>query len=239
MRLGPTLLRTVFAVTVGCTLGGCCGDDVSLVDVGFGPYMGWPSYAWPGDTITVYAMADRTGRGFFCPPELYNSVTAPERFRYSSTNTTVATVTSRGLLTARALGVAHLVAVSAGISDSLPVIVSPAFASLHITVTPATARVGDTIRVQADALDGNGAVITGAQIRGFELRWPSLDTLATWLPANRPYPSYPVYTFPTPLVDHLVVRHPGVVTIIAVAPHEAGQPLRFIAESVVVSIAAP
>jgi hypothetical protein len=228
----------VFAATVGCTLAGCCGGDVSLVSVAFGPYMEWPSYAWPGDTITVYAMADRTPRGFFCAPELYNSVTAPERFRYSSTDTTVATVTSRGLFTGRALGVARLVAVSAGISDSLPVIVSPAFASLHITVTPAMARVGDTIRVQADALDGNGAVVTGAQVRAFELLWPS-DTLATWLPGNRPYPSYPVYTFPTPLVDRLVVRHPGVVTIVAVAPHDAGRPLRVIAESVVVSIAAP
>jgi hypothetical protein len=229
------VFRTVLVGAVAAAATGCCGDDVRTVDVAFGPEgVVWPSYAWLGDTITLYASADRA-TNLVCPPELYNSISAPERFRYSSTDTTVATVTSRGLLAARALGVTRVVAISAGISSDLPVIVSPPFASLHITVTPATGRVGDTITVRADALDSNGAAVPGGQVGGFALLRPS-DTLATWLPNGRPSPPVPYRTFPAPIVDRLVLQHPGVVKILVAAPHDAGRPLRYVIDSVIVSI---
>src|SRR5262245_19879324 len=132
--------RHVFAAVVVTATTGCCGDDVRGVDIGFSPeFVIWPSYAWLGDTVTVYASAVRAP-SLICMPELYNSFAAPERFRFSSSDPAVATITGRGVFTARALGVARLTTVSEGYSAELSVIVSRAFATLHITVTPETAH---------------------------------------------------------------------------------------------------
>jgi hypothetical protein len=197
-----------------------------------------PSYAWLGDTITAYVTAGTNPVSLFCYHVLYTSMTAPLRFRYTSTDATVATVSERGLFTGRALGVTRLVATTAGISDSLWVIVAPALASLRVTATPGTARVGDTITVQVDALDADGAPIIGAQVQSPQLIPPS-DRLAIWLPNDRPYPPFPSYTYPTPVVDRLVVQQIGVLAVVAVAPHDTGRPIHYVADSAIVSIAPP
>jgi hypothetical protein len=223
----------------GIVLTSCCSDDVTTVTVAFrSDIVVTPSYAWLGDTISMQASA-------YAQPVLFNSCllytswTNPELFRYNSTAPAVATVDRRGLFTARALGVTTLQATSAGIKGyDFPVVVAPAFASLRVTATPALARVGDTIVIRVDALDGDNAPIAGAQVQGAYVPRPS-DTLVTWVPSGRPYPPFPSYTFPTPVIDRLVLRHPGVFAVWASAPHDAGKGPWYAAESTFVTVTAP
>jgi hypothetical protein len=233
------LFRTVSSTTIGVLLTACCSDDVRLVSLAFRPELFIsPSYAWAGDTITLYAAASTDPTSMFCSRVLYTAETEPQRFRFSATDTGVGTINGRALFTARALGVTRLVASSAGISDSLWVIVAPAFTSLRVTVTPPTARLGDTLTIQVDALDATGSVLLSAQVQRPQLLPPS-DKLATWLPNDRPSPPFPSYTFPTPVIDRLVVEQSGVLAVLAAAPHDSGRPLRYVADTVFITVTAP
>ena len=170
---------------------------------------------------------------------LYTVETEPRPFRFSSTNTDVAEINGGALLSARTPGVTRLVALSAGIADSLWLIVGPPVASLRVTVTPATAKVGDTLTVQVDALAANGEVVAGAEVQPPQLLPPS-DKRAAWLlPSSRAYRGFPSYTFPTPLVDRLLAREAGVLGILVAAPHDSGRRLRYVAESTFVTVTAP
>jgi hypothetical protein len=233
------LLRTASTATIGVLLTACCGDDVRLVSLAFRPeLLVSPSYAWVGDTITLYAAASTDPTSLLCSRVLYTAETEPQRFHFSSTDTGVGAINGRALFIARTLGVTRLVAVSAGISDSLWVIVAPAFTSLRVTVTPPTAHVGDTLTVQVDALDATGSVMLGAQVQRPQLLPPS-DKLATWLPNDRPSPPFPSYTFPTPVIDRLVIHQAGVLAVLAAAPHDSGRPLHYVADSVFMTVTAP
>jgi hypothetical protein len=160
---------------------------VALVSLAFRPELFVsPSYAWIGDTVTLYAAAGTDPTSWFCSRVLYTAAMEQQRFQFSSTDTNVAVINGRALFTARTPGVTRLVAASAGLSDTLWTIVGPAFASLRVTVTPATAHVGDSLTVEVDALDPSGAVVLGAEIQRPQLLPPS-DKLATWLPSDRPY----------------------------------------------------
>lgn len=230
MRPVVTLLRTVVALPLAFTLAGCCPDDVRLVSVE-------PSfYNWVGDTIPVMATAFAEPR-LLCLGVVYTSETDPMQFWYTSSDTAVASLGVRGgqvILTARAPGWTWLVAVSENVaSDSMPVVVSPAIASLRVTFTPATGQVGDTITVQLDALDSLGAAITNALVWPLALI-PQSDTLATWLTPHSPYGP----AWYTPVVDRFVAQHAGVVRVVAAAPHSVGWVERGIADTVTLSILA-
>jgi hypothetical protein len=231
LKLRDALIAAVLAII----LSGCCGDDVGLVFLSLGPEGGpYYAYVWPGDTVTVYARADRA-TGTFCPPELYNSRTAANRFRFSATDTAVATISSQGLLTARAVGFVNVVATSEGFSGTQRISVSPAIVSLRITARPTPAHVGDTITVQADAVDGSGTIVPGAQLDGFELV-PFRDTVARWLPNTYSLPLYPWPARAAPVVDRLVAQYPGTITIRASAPHY-GRPFFFLADTITLTVA--
>jgi hypothetical protein len=225
----------LIAAALGIIVSGCCRDDVGLVLLSFEPEAKYYyAYVWPGDTVTVYASADRAS-GTFCPPELYNSRTAANRFRFGATDTAVATISSEGLLTARIVGFVNLVATSEGFSDTQRISVSPAIASLRITARPTPAHVGDTITVHADAVDGSGNIVPGAQLDGFELL-PFRDTVARWLPNTYSLPFYPWPARAAPLVDRLVAQYPGTITIRASAPHY-GRPFFFLADTITLTVA--
>ncbi len=229
--------KALLPAAAGLVLAGCCGDDVHVVTLAFNPQVGLEtSYAWVGDTITLYAAASSDPTSMFCFRELYNSNEAPQRFYFRSTDSAVATLSDRALFTAHAAGVSRLITASGGITDTTWAIVSPPFAAFRITVTPLTAGVGDTVTVQVDALDGSGAAVDGALARPAQLEPPS-NKLATWVPNPRPSTIYPNDEFPTPLVDRLVVRGSGVITILAAASHDSGRPLRFVADSVTLIVA--
>ncbi len=231
MRPTAMFLRPVVAAVLGCTLNGCCSDEVETVDVA--PYSGF-TYPWVGDAVTLQAVAIRYA-SLACSGPLYTSHTHPFRFRYESSDTSVASLTLIGhtaLLTARAPGQTRIVAVTAGVrSAEWLVIVSPAIDSLRVTFTPATGRVGDTITVRLDAVDRQGTAITNALVWPLALIPPS-DTLATWLTPHSP-DGPPTYT---PVVDRLVVRQAGVIKILASAPHVGTQVAHEHADTIVMNV---
>jgi hypothetical protein len=231
-------LKVLFATTLCAMCAGCCDDEVRDVSTSFSPvvWVGY-SYTWVGDTATVYAdaIADPT-QGLFCSGLVYSSAAEPRRFHLASTDTTIATVNDRALFTARAVGRMGIVTTTAGVSDTLPVVVGPAFASLRITPTPATARVGDTLTLQLDAVDSTGTVVTGAEVQLLELLRPS-DSLAVWIRSDRAPRPFPSITFQSPVFDRLVLLRPGVLRVLAAAPHDTGRPLRYVADTVIISVA--
>jgi len=232
-------LRTLVGATFGFAVAGCCGDDVRLVSFSFDPGLGMStSYAWVGDTMTMYAGGFASGTTFFCTThEEYNSFQSPQRFQFTSTDAAVATLSELGLFTARAAGVTRLAATTAGIKNELWVVVSPSFAKLQITITPTTVRVGDTVTVQVNALDSTGAVVTGVQATGPGLV-ESSDKLATWISRSpRSQAQYPNIAFPTPFLDRLVMRGAGRVALEVAVPHDATRPrLHYFADTLFISV---
>ncbi len=92
---------------------------------------------------------------------------------WSSGNASVATVDATGLVTAAANGTATVTATSGPVSGSANVTVEQVVRA--VTVSPAAdtlLALGDTVRLGAEARDGNGHAVTGA-----ELSWASSDTL--------------------------------------------------------------
>ena len=92
---------------------------------------------------------------------------------WSSANASVATVDATGLVTAAANGTATVTATSGPVSGSANVTVEQVVRA--VTVSPAAdtlLALGDTVRLGAEAKDGNGHAVTGA-----ELSWASSDTL--------------------------------------------------------------
>lgn len=93
---------------------------------------------------------------------------------WSSSDTTVATVTSAGWLTARAAGTATIVATSEGKAGHLSIAVLPMTVET-VTVTPGqpVLEVGASLALTAEARAADGTLI-----RGREVRWTSFDAAA-------------------------------------------------------------
>lgn len=91
-------------------------------------------------------------------------VMAGEAIEWSSTDSDVATVNSRGVVTAVSNGAAEVVAKSGALADTVSVEVSQVAAS--ITLSPSTFRLteGETLQVDAAVTDANGVPIEGAEI---------------------------------------------------------------------------
>ncbi|HEV8382330.1 MAG TPA: hypothetical protein VGQ29_12125 [Gemmatimonadales bacterium] len=144
-------------------------------------------------------------------------------------------VDERGRFIAQGVGRTGVITTTAGVTDTTFIIVGPTFASLRIAATPLPARVGDTITVQLDAVDGVGAVVTGAEMSLLETAGQS-DSLAEWIRSVRAPRPFPSVTFQSPLVDRLVLRRAGVVRIVAVAPHDTKPPIQYPTDTLVLTI---
>ena len=129
----------------------------------------------------------------------------------------------------------EVITTTGGVTGTMEVIVGPAIAALRITATPLPAHVGDTINVQLDALDHGGSALAGAEVQLLDFAVPS-DSLARWMRTSRVPRPFPSYTFQSPLSDRLVLLRPGVLRIVASAPHDAGQRPRYIADTLTVTI---
>ena len=92
---------------------------------------------------------------------------------WSSTSTTVATVSGSGLVTARAAGSATITATSEGQSGTAAITVpAPApVASVSVSPASATLRIGQTVQLTATPKDANGNPLTGRTIT-----WGSSNT---------------------------------------------------------------
>jgi hypothetical protein len=217
---------------------GCCDDDVVgastslLPDVSLGSYL-----LWVGDAAPVYSSAlSNPGTGpIWCDGVVYSSQEQPRLFQYNTTDPTVGIIDERRRFVAHAVGRTGIVTSTAGVSDTTFVIVGPAITSLRVSVTPLPARAGDTVAVTLDALDGAGAAISGAEVT---LLWieNASDSLATWIRTVRAERPFPSITFQAPLTDRLVLHRPGTLRIVAIAPHDTGQPPRYVADTLTLSI---
>ena len=91
---------------------------------------------------------------------------------WSSENPATATVSSNGVVTGIAIGVVRIAASSNGKSDFAAITVVPqSVASVRVSPTGAAIKVGETVHLQADALDAAGNVLPGRTIT-----WTSSNT---------------------------------------------------------------
>lgn len=89
-------------------------------------------------------------------------------FSWTSSNESVATVDAAGLVTARRPGNADIAAVAGGVRASAEVTVSVQAVALNVSPSAHTMfSVGDTLRLEAEALDAQGNAIPGISVSWF------------------------------------------------------------------------
>jgi alpha-tubulin suppressor-like RCC1 family protein len=115
------------------------------------------------------------------------------RVTWRSFNEDVATVDATGRVTAVRAGNAIVRATAAGVTDSVVVIVELKVASIEILGTPATAKPGDTVRLQLRMRDA-----LGNEVNDTSLFWRSLEDFA-----------------PVDSMGVVLVRTAGVIRIVA------------------------
>jgi uncharacterized protein YjdB len=100
---------------------------------------------------------------------------------WQSTNPTVATVSNGGVVTARSIGVAKIVAAYSRSSDTATVTVHAPITKLLVNPDSATVMVGQSLRLAFSAYDKNGKTISG--LTGSSSKWssgdPSVATVST------------------------------------------------------------
>jgi alpha-tubulin suppressor-like RCC1 family protein len=89
---------------------------------------------------------------------------------WSSTNTSVVTVSTTGLATSRGTGTARIIAQSGAVADTADVSVTQVVTAIVVDPTQATIETGDTVRVSAQARDARGTAVPGVT-----LTWSSTD----------------------------------------------------------------
>ncbi len=95
---------------------------------------------------------------------------AGAEFAWTSGDALVATVDASGLVTGVDNGTATITAAAGGASGSASVTVAQAATSIVVTPVADTLRMGDTLRLAAEATDANGNAMSGAQFA-----WESSD----------------------------------------------------------------
>lgn len=153
-----------------------------------------------GDTTTaVSGVAEANACGPEWTPK-FTSAEHPERFTWSSSNTSVATVDTRGRIRGVAIGQAHVMVQSRGAeSVSMIVNVIPQVGELIISPTTATVHAGDTLRFDAYLVDKAGHPIEFSWVFPYpvNLQPPNDQAMAVlnWIPGNR---QQLLKHFPTP-----------------------------------------
>ena len=90
---------------------------------------------------------------------------------WTSSATSIATVSGSGLVTAAGNGTATITAAAGGVSGTATVTVAQAIAVVAVSPAADTVVAGDTLRLAAEATDSNGHAVAGA-----EFAWASGDT---------------------------------------------------------------
>ena len=115
-----------------------------------------------GDSAYVLASADRSN----FPVVAYSSITRPEAFSWSSSNSDVISVSSRGLIHAKLLGVATISASAEGLTGSSEIRVTTVHQTASVEPVTVTLGVGDTVLFTTHAWDSAGTAFTptGGQV---------------------------------------------------------------------------
>jgi len=161
-------VRHLSTVLIAVVLGACSGDtptevpDVVVTAVTVTP--GVSTVTSFGTTVPLTAAA--TGAG--------GVAISGKTFTWVSSDPTVASVSSSGVVTAVADGTTTVTASTDGISGSATVTVAQAVSMVEVTpVTATITSLGDTVRFGGVAVDANGNAVAGAAATA----WSSSDTL--------------------------------------------------------------
>ena len=109
----------------------------------------------------------------------YGQVMAGAAVTWSSGDASVAAVDGSGLVTAAANGAATITATAGSASGTAAVTVMQSAGSVVVSPAVATIGPGDTVRLTAEAFDGNGYLVAGA-----EFSWSSSDVSVTTVDAS-------------------------------------------------------
>ncbi len=153
MRAARRSIFIPFLSLLACAVALSCGGDST------GPGGGGngvtitpnPDTVALGSTSTLHATVD----GASGNPSLF----------WSSENTAIATVSGTGVVTGVAVGTAHIAASSGGKSGiTTIVVIPPGVASVRVTPTSAAIKVGETVHLVAEPLDGSGNALEGRTV---------------------------------------------------------------------------
>lgn len=111
-----------------------------------------------GDTVQFSATAD-AALGW--PGILYTSQDRPGKFRWSSSDPNLATVTLRGLVRGIRPGTITIFASTEGVTGNSDVVIISTVRTLEVSPKSARIAVGDSLRVSAVVHDASGAPVQG------------------------------------------------------------------------------
>ncbi len=156
MRRAVTILATLFAAACGATGPSDNGGVASVVI--------------DGDATLTLVVAD-TRQLSATAQDGGGAPVVGAPLVWSSSNTTVATVTAGGLVTAAAEGSARIIARSGSRADTVAVtVVQSGVANVIVTISRSLLKVSDTVRAVARAVDATGATVN--------------DRPVTWMSSN-------------------------------------------------------
>jgi len=98
---------------------------------------------------------------------------------WASNNTSVATVSTSGLVTAAGNGTATITATAGTVSGSAAVTVAQQVSAVEITPDPGIVLPGTTLQLEAEAQDANGHAVAGS-----DFEWASSDTAVATVDAT-------------------------------------------------------
>lgn len=125
-----------------------------------------------GDTAQFMATANNP---IGWPGILFNSRDRPERFRWRSSDTTLARVSASGLVHALAPGLVHISSNADTASGMVAVTVIEPI-DLQVRPREARIRIGDTIRISALAHDRAGNSVPGLRIFDYSVDYDVLES---------------------------------------------------------------
>ncbi|HSU93621.1 MAG TPA: Ig-like domain-containing protein, partial [Gemmatimonadaceae bacterium] len=151
MRAARRSIFIPFLSVLACAVALSCGGDSTGPGGNGVTITPNPDTVALGSTSTLHATVDgATGN-----PSIF----------WSSENTAIATVSGTGIVTGVAVGTAHIAASSGGKSGiTTIVVIPPGVASVRVTPTSAAIKVGETVHLVAEPLDGNGNALEGRTI---------------------------------------------------------------------------
>ena len=151
MRAARRSIFIPFLSVLACAVALSCGSD-STGPGGNGVTIAPnPDTVALGSTSTLHATVDGAGGN----PSIF----------WSSENTAIATVSGTGVVTGVAVGTAHIAASSGGKSGiTTIVVIPPGVASVRVTPPSAAIKVGETVHLVADPLEGNGNALEGRTV---------------------------------------------------------------------------
>jgi hypothetical protein len=171
-------MRALLIVALCAPCSGCVADRIlcakgvdKVQNVWVGETSGTPDmpvYLWPGDTVFLGAGAGRDPSEEFCPENenMYQSENSPDKFTWSLTDSSVATMLPIGAVVATQEGTTSIsVKVGARTSvNSREVQVVPALSSLRLSTDPAQPKAGDIVTVTVEGIGLDGEVVSNPAV---------------------------------------------------------------------------